>query len=263
MPIPQLDSPEPLWSYRKRASKSLSLWGRTLGLAASLTLIHTCGPFRIFGPTTLYTFGLWNATSIRYFEEQNLSLNSTFDTTSILFFILVKNRLQNTCNNCTYCPLLHKKINKDIKVLPVSRLRCAGVTQYEVMYDTHIDVTCTPIPTVSHFNPARMQNGDALFSAKFVSEHCGGVCVYMCGQSPALFWNIFLDPGARAVGEEERGDWNVRSCRGGATVIWGVPWRRLSWGGESCDVDVSLSAKGWQSAKVKLLRWVFPVCVRA
>lgn len=69
------------------------------------------------------------------------------------------------------------------------------------------------------------------------------VCMYVCGQSPTLFWDIFVDLGAQVVGEEERGDWNVRSCHGGATLIWGVPWRRLSWGGESCDVDVSLSAK--------------------
>ena len=56
-----------------------------------------------------------------------------------------------TMHNAPHCA---RNGNKNIEGLPVSRMRCAGVTQYEVMYDTHIDVTCTPNLTVSQFNTA-------------------------------------------------------------------------------------------------------------
>lgn len=59
-------------------------------------------------------------------------------------------------------------------------------------------------------------------------------------------------------------DWNVRSCCSGATVIWRVPWRRLSRvGGVLWCWRVSV-CKGWQSAKVKLCRCALcalPACV--
>lgn len=40
---------------------------------------------------------------------------------------------------------------------------------------------------------------------------------------------------------KERGNWNIRCCRGAITVIWEIPWRLSPGGGGGwcCDVDMS------------------------
>lgn len=136
----------------KGASKCQSLWWWTLGLDSSLTLIHTCGPFWGSNSTSL------NAST--FFEGER----KTFLPDKIQIIKYLNNNNNYICHITELvAPYCTKKGNNDGKVLPVSRMRCAGVAQYEVIYDTHIDVTRTPSLTVSHFNTAWMQNDDVSF----------------------------------------------------------------------------------------------------
>lgn len=69
------------------------------------------------------------------------------------------------------------------------------MTQYQATHDTYFDLTCSPILAASHFNTARIENGDGPFFSKFASELCAGtrtcvgktlLCSEMYFQTPRL-----------------------------------------------------------------------------
>lgn len=65
--------------------------------------------------------------------------------------------------------------------------------KYQATHDTYFDLTCSPILAASHFNTARIENGDAPFFSKFASEVCAGTrtCV---GKTPLCSEMYFQTP---------------------------------------------------------------------
>lgn len=96
-----------------------------------------------------------------------------------------------------------KKIDNIENADVVTKIYWGGVTQVS-SNARYFDLTCSPILAASHFNTARIENGDAPFFSKFASELCAGTrtCV---GKTPLCSEMYFQTPVLELWGKKRGG----------------------------------------------------------